>query len=171
MIEKLFAQEAPEIASGTVEIKAVAREPGSRAKVAVFSADEHIDPIGSCVGQRGVRVSTVMSEIGGEKIDLILWSEDATKFIADALSPARTQGVVLNEAEHYATVTVAPDQQSLAIGRGGQNVRLAAKLTGWRLDIVSGEGETPVAVSEEADVLTETPSEINSQEDGGHANE
>ena len=79
--------------------------------------------------------------------------------------------MVLNEAEHYATVTVAPDQQSLAIGRGGQNVRLAAKLTGWRLDIVSGEGETPVAVSEEADVLTETPSEINSQEDGGHANE
>lgn len=166
MIEKLFAQEAPEVANGTVEIKAVAREPGSRAKVAVFSADEHIDPIGSCVGQRGVRVSTVMSEIGGEKIDLILWSEDATKFIADALSPARTQSVVLNEAEHHATVTVAPDQQSLAIGRGGQNVRLAAKLTGWRLDIVSGEGETPVAITDEADVPELASPEIVS---GGNA--
>lgn len=152
MIEKLFAQEAPEVANGTVEIKAVAREPGSRAKVAVFSADEHIDPIGSCVGQRGVRVSTVMSEIGGEKIDLILWSEDTKKFIADALSPAQTQSVVLNEEGHQATITVAPDQQSLAIGRGGQNVRLAAKLTGWKLDIISEEKEVAEESSNEKDI-------------------
>ncbi len=137
MIEKLFAQEAPEVASGTVVIKAVAREAGSRAKVAVSSTDEHIDPIGSCVGQRGVRVSTVMSELGGEKIDLIVWSADPKKFIADSLSPAQVQSVETDEATHQATITVSPDQQSLAIGRGGQNVRLAARLTGWKLDIVS----------------------------------
>ncbi len=141
MIEKLFAQEAPEVAEGTVQIKAVAREAGSRSKVAVVSTNDHIDPIGSCVGQRGVRVSTVMSELGGEKIDLILWSEDAKKFIEDSLSPARVQSVVLDEEKHQAIITVAPDQQSLAIGRGGQNVRLAAKLTGWKLDIVGGAGE------------------------------
>jgi N utilization substance protein A len=141
MIEKLFAQEAPEVSSGVVQIKAVAREAGSRAKVAVASTDEHIDPIGSCVGQRGVRVSTVMSELGGEKIDLIVWSEDAKKFIADALSPAQVQDVTLNEENHQATITVSADQQSLAIGRGGQNVRLAARLTGWKLDIVSATGE------------------------------
>ena len=171
MIEKLFAQEAPEVASGAVEIKAVAREPGSRAKVAVFSADEHIDPIGSCVGQRGVRVSTVMSEIGGEKIDLILWSDNAAKFIADALSPAQTQSVALNEAEHQATITVAPDQQSLAIGRGGQNVRLAAKLTGWKLDIVSGEDETSGETSDKKEVLIETPTETAPEERSERTNE
>lgn len=141
MIEKLFAQEAPEVASGTVQIKAVSREAGSRAKVAVASTDEHIDPIGSCVGQRGVRVSTVMSELGGEKIDLIVWSDDAKKFIADSLSPAQVQSVELDETNHQAKVTVSADQQSLAIGRGGQNVRLAARLTGWKLDIVSTAGE------------------------------
>ncbi|MDD5152890.1 MAG: transcription termination factor NusA, partial [Candidatus Pacebacteria bacterium] len=149
MIEKLFAQEVPEVSAGTVKIKSVAREAGLRSKIAVSSSDDHIDPIGSCVGQRGVRVSTVMSELGGEKIDLILWSENAKKFIEDALSPAQVQSVVLNEENHQATITVAPDQQSLAIGRGGQNVRLAAKLTGWKIDIVSG-GET--LAQAEADV-------------------
>jgi N utilization substance protein A len=155
MLEKLFAQEVPEVAAGTVQIKSVAREAGSRSKVAVFSGDDHIDPIGSCVGQRGVRVSTIMSELGGEKIDLIVWSENTVKFIEDALSPAEVQSVVLDETNHQATVTVNPDQQSLAIGRGGQNVRLAAKLTGWKLDIVSGpsdagaEGASVVAVPEE----------------------
>lgn len=150
MIEKLFAQEAPEVASGIVQIKAVAREAGSRAKVAVASTDDHIDPIGSCVGQRGVRVSTVMSELGGEKIDLILWSDDAKKFIADALSPAQVQSVELNEENHQATITVSADQQSLAIGRGGQNVRLAARLTGWKLDIVSATGEVAAEAAPEA---------------------
>lgn len=149
MIEKLFAQEAPEVASGIVQIKAVAREAGSRAKVAVASTDDHIDPIGSCVGQRGVRVSTVMSELGGEKIDLILWSDDAKKFIADALSPAQVQSVELNEENHQATITVSADQQSLAIGRGGQNVRLAARLTGWKLDIVSATGEVAAEATPE----------------------
>lgn len=157
MLEKLFAQEVPEVAAGTVVIKAVAREPGSRAKVAVMSTSEHIDPIGSCVGQRGVRVSTVMSELGGEKIDLILWSNDMAKFIADALAPATVLSVVLSEENHQATVTVLPEQQSLAIGRGGQNVRLAAKLTGWKLDVVS-EGGNVVAEESETVPATEGPS-------------
>ena len=160
MIEKLFAQEAPEVASGVVTIKAVAREAGARSKIAVASTDEHIDPIGSCVGQRGVRVSTVTSELGGEKIDLVLWSPDAKKLIEDALSPAQVQSVVLDEANHQATITVAPDQQSLAIGRGGQNVRLAAKLTGWKLDIVGGTGETLAEATEEGAVVIEKAPEV-----------
>ena len=125
-----------------MEIKAVAREAGSRSKVAVVSHDSHVDPVGSLVGQRGVRVSTVMSELGGEKIDIIEWSGDQKQFIEDALSPARVLSVeILDEAEKQARVSVATDQQSLAIGKGGQNVRLAAKLTGWRIDIQSKEEE------------------------------
>lgn len=137
-LEKLFEVETPEITNGTVSIKAVAREAGSRSKVAVFSNDEHIDPVGSLVGQRGVRVSTVMSELGGEKIDIIEWSDNPKQFIEDALSPAKVLSVeILDEEEKRAKVVVAPDQQSLAIGKGGQNVRLAAKLTGWKIDIHS----------------------------------
>jgi len=132
---KLFEIEAPEIASGIVEIKGIVREAGSRSKVAAYSNDEHIDPIGSLVGQRGVRVSTIMSELGGEKIDIIEWSEDPQKYIEDALSPAKIMSIILNEDEKTATVEVSEDQQSLAIGKGGQNVRLAAKLTGWKIDI------------------------------------
>ena len=138
-LEKLFEIETPELGNKTVEIKAVAREAGSRSKVAVFSNDEHIDPVGSLVGQRGVRVSTVMSELGGEKIDVIEWSEDQTQFIEDALSPATILNVEINEEEKKAIVEVSEDQQSLAIGKGGQNVRLAAKLTGWKIDIKSTE--------------------------------
>ena len=134
---KLFEMEAPEAAAGTVVFKAIAREAGGRSKVAVASTDPHVDPVGSLVGQRGVRVSTVTSELGGEKIDLIEWNDDPKQFIEEALSPARILNVTLNEEEHKATVEVADDQQSLAIGRGGQNVRLAAKLTGWRIDIQS----------------------------------
>jgi len=140
-VRALFALEAPEIAGGTVEIKEIAREAGSRTKIAVFSNDPHVDPVGSCVGQRGVRVATVISELAGEKIDVIEWEADIQKFIADALSPAKVQSVVVNEEERQATIEVAPDQLSLAIGRGGQNVRLAAKLTGFRIDIKSGAGE------------------------------
>ncbi|MFQ5661895.1 MAG: transcription termination factor NusA [Candidatus Paceibacteria bacterium] len=136
-LEKLFEIETPELASKTVEIKAVAREAGSRSKIAVFSKDEHIDPVGSLVGQRGVRVSTVMSELGGEKIDVIEWSEDLSQFIEDSLSPATVLNVEINEEEKRAEVEVSEDQQSLAIGKGGQNVRLAAKLTGWKIDILS----------------------------------
>lgn len=142
-LKKLFETEAPEIKNGTVEIKSIAREAGSRTKLAVKSNDEHIDPVGSMVGQRGVRVSTVMSELGGEKIDIIEWSDDSKKFIEDAIAPAKVENVeIIDETEKLAKVTVTEDQQSLAIGRGGQNVRLAAKLTGWRIDIQSVGGET-----------------------------
>jgi transcription termination/antitermination protein NusA len=138
---KLFELEAPELASGALEVKGVAREPGSRTKIAIASLDPHVDPVGSLVGQRGVRVSTVMSELGGERIDIIEWSEDQAAYIKESLSPASVLEVDINEAEHRVTVTVSEDQQSLAIGRGGQNVRLAAKLTGWNIDIMSVGGE------------------------------
>ncbi len=155
---KLFEMEAPELASGAIEVKGLAREPGSRTKIAIASLDPHVDPVGSLVGQRGVRVSTVMGALGGERIDIIEWSEDQAAFIKEALSPATVIDVVLDEADHRATVTVSEDQQSLAIGRGGQNVRLAAKLTGWNIDIVSVAGEN-VAESdgEEVSVNEEAP--------------
>lgn len=137
LIEGLFSMEAPEIASGVVEIKSIAREAGSRSKIAVFSNDEHVDPVGSCVGQKGVRVTTVMSELNGEKIDIIPWSPDPETYISSAISPANVLSIEVNEQEHKAVVEVANDQLSLAIGKGGQNVRLAAKLTGWRIDIKS----------------------------------
>ncbi len=140
-VVKLFELEAPELASGAVEVKALAREPGSRTKIALSSLDPHVDPVGSLVGQRGVRVSTVMSELGGERIDIIEWNDNVQDFVKEALSPASPITVVLDDAEHRAVVTVAEDEQSLAIGRGGQNVRLAAKLTGWNIDIVSTAGE------------------------------
>jgi N utilization substance protein A len=138
-VEGLFAMEAPEIASGIVEIKSIAREAGSRSKIAVFSNDEHIDPVGSCVGQKGVRVTTVMGELNGEKIDIIPWSPDPATYIVSAISPASVIDIEVNEDEHKATLEVSPDQLSLAIGKGGQNVRLAAKLTGWRIDIKGAE--------------------------------
>jgi N utilization substance protein A len=150
-LEELFKIEAPEVANGIVVMKAIAREAGSRSKVAVESTDDHIDPVGSLVGQRGVRVATVMSELGGEKIDIIEWSADAKRFLEDALSPAKVLNVELNETEKKASIEVSPDQQSLAIGKGGQNVRLAAKLTGWKIDIKS----TATPVTEEAQGQTE----------------
>ncbi len=134
-LEKLFEIEAPEIGTKVVEVKSIAREAGSRSKIAVTSNDPHIDPIGSMVGQRGVRVNTVSSELGGEKIDVIFWSEDPKVFVERSLSPAKVLDVSLDKKEMKATVKVAEDQQSLAIGKGGQNVRLAAKLTGWKIDI------------------------------------
>jgi N utilization substance protein A len=155
-LAKLFEMEAPEAAHGTVTFKAIAREAGSRSKVAVASSDPHVDPVGSLVGQRGVRVSTVTSELGGEKIDIVEWSEDTKHFIEEALSPARVMEVALDEAEHKATIKVAEDQQSLAIGRGGQNVRLAAKLTGWRIDIQSVKGETVAEATESGELKEET---------------
>lgn len=146
---KLFELEVPELTAGTVEIKEIAREAGSRSKVAVASNDPHVDPVGSLVGQRGVRVSTVMSELGGEKIDIIEWSGDPRQFIEDALSPAKVLEVAIDEQEQKATVIVSEDQQSLAIGKGGQNVRLAAKLTGWKIDIKSHKGDEVGSSTEE----------------------
>ncbi len=165
-LAKLFEMEAPEAAHGTVVFKAIAREAGSRSKVAVASTDPHVDPVGSLVGQRGVRVSTVTSELGGEKIDIIEWNEDPKAFIEEALSPARVLSVDLDETEHKATIKVAEDQQSLAIGRGGQNVRLAAKLTGWRIDIQSTKGESIAAATENGEetatpATESTPEETN----------
>jgi len=154
-LEELFKIETPEIAGGIVEIKAIAREAGSRTKIAVSTKDKHLDPVGSMVGQRGVRVATVTSELGGEKIDIIEWSEDQKKFIADALSPAEVLSVEIDEKEKKAVIEVSVDQQSLAIGKGGQNVRLAAKLTGWKIDIIPVEGE----YVEEEVLEEETPKE------------
>ena len=142
---KLFEAEVPELAAGSLEVKGLAREAGSRTKIAITSLDPHVDPVGSLVGQRGVRVSTVMGELGGERIDIIEWSEDTSAFIRESLSPASVLEVELDENDHRATVTVSEDQQSLAIGRGGQNVRLAAKLTGWNIDIASTGGESVAA--------------------------
>jgi len=140
-LKELFATEVPEIASESVEIKSIAREAGARSKVAVHSNDDHVDPVGALVGQRGVRVSTIMSELGGEKIDIIEWSENPSEFISEALSPAKVLSIETDEEEKIAKVKVSEDQQSLAIGKGGQNVRLAAKLTGWKIDVISDESE------------------------------
>jgi len=135
-IVKLFEFEVPEIDLGSVHIKGIAREPGSRSKIAVFSDEPGVDPIGSLVGQKGVRVQTVINELGGEKIDIIEWNEDISKYIANALSPAKVLDVkIINEKFRHAVVEVADDQFSLAIGKSGQNVRLAAKLTGWKIDV------------------------------------
>lgn len=159
-LAELFKTEVPEIVAGTVEIKGIAREAGSRAKVAVHSTDSHIDPIGSMVGQRGVRVMTVMSELGGnEKIDIIEWSEDPAKFIEDSLSPAKVVSVTIDNANKMAKVVVTEDQQSLAIGKGGQNVRLAAKLTGWRIDIQSSGAPTPTKETSTNEATVETTKE------------
>jgi N utilization substance protein A len=162
MVRKLFEIEVPEIFNGTVEIKAIAREAGSRSKIAVTSDQDGIDPIGACVGQKGTRVQTVMAELGGEKIDIIEWSDDPVKFIANALSPAKILNVQLNEEDKEAKVGVLEDQLSLAIGKAGQNVRLAARLTGWKIDIAAenlGGGETPAAESTEAEPEAEVATE------------
>jgi transcription termination/antitermination protein NusA len=137
LILRLFEMEVPEIYNGTVEIKSIAREPGLRTKVAVMARQEGIDPVGSCVGMRGIRIQNIVNELNGEKIDVVQWSSDPKDFIANALSPAQVVEVQLREEEHAATVIVPDKQLSLAIGKEGQNVRLAAKLSGWRIDIKS----------------------------------
>lgn len=158
LVKKLFLTEIPEVAEGTVVIKAVAREAGARSKVAVSSTDAGIDPIGACIGQRGSRIQTITGELSGEKIDIVEWSENPREFITHSLSPAKVLEVNLDEAERAAIVVVPSDQLSLAIGRGGQNVRLAAKLTGWKVNIQErkAEGET-VAVAIEDETPVETP--------------
>jgi transcription termination/antitermination protein NusA len=137
LILRLFEMEVPEIYNGTVEIKSIAREPGLRTKVAVMARQEGIDPVGSCVGMRGIRIQNIVNELNGEKIDVVQWSGDPKDFIANALSPAQVVEVQLRDEEHAATVIVPDKQLSLAIGKEGQNVRLAAKLSGWRIDIKS----------------------------------
>lgn len=136
LVREIFSLEVPEISAGSVEIKGVAREAGSRSKVAVASNQDGLDPVGSAVGQRGTRVQAILAEIGEEKIDIILWDEDPIKYITNALSPAKVDSIKLNEKEHKAAVEVPDDQLSLAIGKAGQNVRLASRLTSWNIDIV-----------------------------------
>jgi len=137
IVRQIFTMEIPEVANGLVEIKNVAREAGSRSKVAIYSDSENIDPVGSCVGQRGVRIQTIINELGGEKVDIIEYSEDPAKYISNALAPAKIVGIEIDEKNKKAIVKVAADKLSLAIGKNGQNVRLAARLTGWKIDIIS----------------------------------
>ena len=139
---RLFAQEVPEIYDGIIDIRAVARDPGSRAKIAVISKDSSIDPVGACVGMRGVRVQAVVQELQGERIDIIPWSGEAATFIVNALAPAEVSKVVLDEDTHRVEVVVPDEQLSLAIGRRGQNVRLASQLTGWQIDILTEAEES-----------------------------
>jgi len=144
LIEKLFELEVPEISAGTVEIKSIAREAGSRTKIAILSVREGVDPVGSCVGQRGTRVQAVMAELADEKIDCILWDQDPINFIVNALSPAKVTKVGIDEKSKEAKIFVPADQLSLAIGKNGQNVRLAVKLTGWKIDVEPEEEEKKV---------------------------
>lgn len=172
ILKKVFYLEIPEISNGLVEIKSVAREAGSRSKVAVAAGNENIDPIGSCVGQRGSRIQTIIRELGGEKIDIIEYNEDPETFIANALAPSKVEQVRLVTESHQAYITVKDDQLSLAIGKDGQNVRLAARLTGWNIDI-AGDGTGPAEANEvseatelkvEEDIVeTKTEEEINNE--------
>lgn len=148
ILKKVFYLEIPEISNGLVKIESVAREAGSRSKVAISTDSENIDPVGSCVGQRGARIQTIINELGGEKVDIIEYDEDPIKFISNALSPAKVTSITLDDKERRAVVKVSPDKLSLAIGKSGQNVRLAAKLTGWKIDIISDEAEAPAAETE-----------------------
>ncbi len=148
IVKQIFIMEIPEVANGLVEIKNVAREAGSRSKVAIFSDSENIDPVGSCVGQRGVRIQTIINELGGEKVDIIEYSDDPAKFISNALAPAKILGIDIDIKNKKAVAKVAVDKLSLAIGKNGQNVRLAARLTGWKIDIISSEGEELVKFEE-----------------------
>ena len=137
LVKRLFEQEVPEIQEGIVQIKSIAREAGSRTKMAVFAADPEVDPLGACVGPRGTRVAAVVNELNDEKIDIIKWSADPTEYISNALSPARAVMVNIGDQEKVARVVVPDSQLSLAIGKEGQNARLTARLTGWKIDIKS----------------------------------
>jgi N utilization substance protein A len=156
ILKKVFYLEIPEISNGLIEIKGVAREAGSRSKVAIYTEAENVDPVGSCVGQRGARIQTIINELGGEKVDIIEYDEDPKKFISNSLSPAQTLSIDLNEEEKKAVVKVAEDKLSLAIGKNGQNVRLAAHLTGWKIDILAEGAEK----SEEAIEASATPEDV-----------
>jgi N utilization substance protein A len=165
LIEVVFSEEIPEVESGEVVIRGIARDAGNRAKVAVSTDDSSIDPIGACIGQRGSRITTVIERLGGEKIDMIEYSDDQVSYIKNALSPAKVAEVELNETDKTAKVSVAADQFSLAIGRGGQNVRLAAALTGWTITVEDEAGE--VVTSEDAEV----PEVSDDTKDAGVADE
>ncbi|GHO95579.1 transcription termination/antitermination protein NusA [Reticulibacter mediterranei] len=177
LVRRLFESEVPEIYEGTVEIKAIAREPGSRTKVAVVSRQEGLDPIGSCVGVRGSRINNTVHELNEEKIDIIQWSPDPATFVGHSLSPVKPLKVELRESDHTALVTVPEKQLSLAIGKDGQNARLAAKLTGWRVDVTKpAEGEVYEEIQEDTqEAVTSSRRERrheggNNKRGGGHRN-
>jgi N utilization substance protein A len=151
MIE-LFTQEVPEIAQGMLEIKSCARDPGIRAKIAVFSHDKRIDPIGTCVGVRGTRVNAVTNELGGERVDIVLWSEDPAQFVIGALAPATVESILVDEEKHSMDVTVNEENLAIAIGRTGQNVRLASELTGWQINIMTPEESEAKQVQESQNI-------------------
>ena len=172
LVEEIFKQEIPEIESGVVQIKGVARDAGYRSKVAVFTEDESIDPVGACIGQRGSRINTIIEQLGGEKIDIIEYSDDAVTYINKALSPAKVSEVVLNEDEKTADVSVSAEQFSLAIGRSGQNVRLASELTGWKINLIDlSGGESDTEKEGEENKQTENNEEAKNEETkSGEAN-
>ncbi|HET6598550.1 MAG TPA: transcription termination/antitermination protein NusA, partial [Burkholderiaceae bacterium] len=151
MVE-LFAQEVPEIEQGLLEIKSCARDAGSRAKIAVLSHDKRVDPIGTCVGVRGSRVNGVTNELAGERVDIVLWSDDPAQFVIGALAPANVQSIVVDEERHAMDVVVDEENLAIAIGRGGQNVRLASELTGWKINIMTAE-ESASKQAEESDAV------------------
>ncbi len=163
LVKEVFSQEIPEIADGAIEIKGIARDAGWRSKVAVWTGDEAIDPIGSCIGQRGSRINTIIEELGGEKIDIIQYSDNPEEYVAKSLSPAKVLRVELNDVDKVASVYVVADQFSLAIGRSGQNVRLASQLTGWKINVKEEGGSQELSSD---DVLVEdVPAEITPETD------
>jgi transcription termination/antitermination protein NusA len=164
---ELFALEAPEIANGIVEVKGIAREPGSRSKMAVMSHDENIDATGSCVGQKGVRVMTVSEELNNEKIDIIEYEENPADYIVKALSPAKVLDIELHEETKEAKILVAEDQLSLAIGKGGQNARLANKLTGWKIDIKSSQSNKEIIQEDKEEIMVDKDEDYQSLESLG----
>ena len=159
LLKRLFELEVPEIHDGIVEIKSVAREPGMRSKIAVYSKDEGVDPVGSCVGHKGLRVQAIVDELRNEKIDIVKWNADFAKYIANALSPAKVVSVAVNEEEKISRVVVPDYQLSLAIGKEGQNARLAAKLTGWKIDIKSETQAADEELDENMSVVEVTSDE------------
>ncbi len=177
LVAALSAQEIPEIANGVVEIKDIAREAGSRTKIAVSTNDDMIDPIGSCIGQRGTRIQTIIRELGGEKVDVVLWSDDTQEYILNSLSPAKAVSIEIKEDEHLALVQVTSDQLSLAIGKGGQNVRLAAKLTGWKITVINTESDEVVAdsdigvIADDVVVPSEDSEEVREKQNEDNATE
>lgn len=166
LLKRLFEIEVPEIYDGTVEIKSVAREAGDRSKISVYSANEEVDPVGSCVGPKGTRVQAIVNELKGEKIDIVKWSADPFVFVANALSPSKVLDVIVNENDKATTVVVPDYQLSLAIGKRGQNARLAAKLTGWKIDIKSeSEAREAGIFPREESLLSYTDNDFNDEAD------
>ena len=171
LVKRLFELEVPEIYDGTVEVKSIAREAGSRTKLAVWSADPDVDAIGACVGPRGQRVNNIVNELKGEKVDIIKWSEDPAQYIAAALSPADVVSVDIHEEGKSCRVVVPDDQLSLAIGKEGQNARLAAKLTGWKIDIKPASAPADEAPEDEDDVILDDEDEVVADEAEGETEE